>query len=134
MIFLVCSILLILCSIQCKLPLQYQADFNDSKPQTNTEQTTDIDEVAFSNLQIRQSILKEEPIEVTKSLIPPPPMTEAPEDITENTNGEGLLKAEKRLQREEEKYKLYNRIYIGQLSNEEESITDTNRLTYTYFG
>ena len=28
-------------------------DFNDPKPQTNMEQTTDINEVAFSKLQIR---------------------------------------------------------------------------------
>ena len=35
-------------------------DFNDPKPQTNIDQTTDIDKVAFSKLQIRQSSLKEE--------------------------------------------------------------------------
>ena len=35
------------------------------------------------------------------------------EDVMENTNGEGLLEAEKRLQREEEQYELYDRIYIG---------------------
>ena len=39
-------------------------DFNDPKPQTNMEQTMDIDEVAFSKLQIRQSDPKEEPLEV----------------------------------------------------------------------
>ena len=61
-------------------------------------------------------------------------MTEALEEATENTNGEELLEAEKRLQREEENYELYDRIYVGQLSNEEESNTDTNRSTYTYFG
>ena len=50
-------------------------DFNDPKPQTSTEQTTDIDEVAFSKLQIEQIDLKEELLEVAKSLILPPPMT-----------------------------------------------------------
>ena len=89
-------------------------DFNDTKPQTNTELTMDIDEVTFSKLQIRQSDPKEEPLQVTKSLIPPPPVTEAPEEVTENTNREELLEAEKKLQREEEQYELYNRIYVGQ--------------------
>ena len=45
-------------------------DFNDPKPQTNMEQTTDIDKLAFSKLQIRQSDLMEEPLEVMTPLIP----------------------------------------------------------------
>ena len=57
-------------------------DFNDLKPQTNKEQTMDIDEVAFSKLQIRQSDPKEELLEVMKSLIPLPSMTEASEYMT----------------------------------------------------
>ena len=40
----------------------------------------------------------------------------------------------KRLQREEEQYTLYNRIYVGQLSDKEESNTDTDGSTKTYFG
>ena len=56
------------------------------------EQTTDIDEVAFSKLQIRQSNPKEETLEVTKSLIPPLSMTEASEDATENTVEKGYQK------------------------------------------
>ena len=97
------------------------------------EQTMDIDEVAFSKLQIRQSNLKEEPLKVITSLIPPP-TTEASADAMENTDGEGLSEAEKRLQRGEEQYELYNRIYVGQLSDDEESNMDTNGSTYTYFG
>ena len=101
-------------------------DFNEPKPQTNIDQTTDIDKVAFSKLQIRQSDPKEEPIEVTNSLIPPPPpVTEIPGDMTGNTNGEELSEAEKRLQKEEEKYDLYGRVYVGQLSKEEESDMQT---------
>ena len=65
-------------------------DFNNPKPPINMEQTMDIDKVAFSKLQIRQSNLKEETLEVTKSLIPPLPMRESLEDVIENTNGEGL--------------------------------------------
>ena len=109
-------------------------DFNDSKPQTNMEQTTDIDEVAFSKLQIRQSDPREELLEMTKSLIPPPPATEVPEKAKENTNREELSEVEKKLQREEEQYELYDKIHMGQLSNKEESNTDTDSLTYTYFG
>ena len=108
-------------------------DFNDPKPQTNTGQTTDTEEVAFNNLQIRQSDLKEELVEVMKSLIPPPEVTEIPGEVTENTNREELSEVEKRLQKEEEKYDLYERIYIGQLSEGEESDMDTDDSTYTYF-
>ena len=100
-------------------------DFNYPKPQTNKEQTTDIDAVAFSKLQIRQNNPKKELIEVMKSLIAPPQVTETPE-VTENTNGEELLEAEKRLQKEEKKYKIYEKIYVGQLTKEEESNTGTD--------
>ena len=109
-------------------------DFSDSKPQIKTEQTMDIDEVAFSKLQIEQSNLGEEPLEVMKSLIPPPPVMEASEKVTEYTNGDELLEAEKGLQREEEKYELYDRIYMGQLSKEEKNDMETDGSTYTYFG
>ena len=67
------------------------------------------------------------------SLIPPPPATETPGDMTGNTNREELLEVEKRLQKEEEKYDLYRRVYIGQLSKEEESDTDSDCSTHGYF-
>ena len=60
-------------------------------------------------------------------------MTEASGDTTENTDGEGLMEVERRLQREEEKCKMYDRIYVGQLSNEENSNTDTDESNYPYF-
>ena len=94
----------------------------------------DIDEVAFSKLQIRQSDLKEKASEVMTSLIPPQPTTEASEGVMESTNREGLSEGEKRLQREEEQYELYDRIYIGQLSSKEESNMNTDSSTSTYFG
>ena len=108
-------------------------EFNDTKPETNTEQTMDMDEVAFSKLQIRQSDLWEEPLVVTKSLISPPPATEASEEVKENINREKLSEVEKKLQREEEKYKLYDRIYVDQLSDKESDM-DTDSSTYTCFG
>ena len=66
-------------------------------PQTDNDKTTDIDEVAFSELQIGQSDPKKEPVEVTNSLIPPPPLMETQGDMTWNTGREELLEAEKRL-------------------------------------
>ena len=109
-------------------------DFNEPKPQAYIDQTTDIDKVAFSKLQIRKSNLKEEPIEVMNSLIPPPPpMTETPGDTTGNTNREKLSEAEKRLQKEEEKYDLYGRVYVGQLSKKVESDKHLDCSTYSYF-
>ena len=93
----------------------------------------DIDEVAFSKLQIGQSDPKGGPLEVTKSLILTPPVTEASRDMTENTYWEGLTEVERRLQREEEKYKMYNRIYVGQLSDKGDSDMDTDDLHCTYF-
>ena len=107
-------------------------DINDPKPKMDTEQTMDIDEVPFSKLQIGQGNQKEEPLEVMESLVPPPPMTESSDDTAENKNEE-IMEAEKRLQRKEEKYEMYDRIYMGQLRDEGDSDTDTNDTSYTYF-
>ena len=92
-----------------------------------------IDKVSLSKLQIGQDDQKEEPLEVRDSLVPPPPMTETSEDMTENTNKEVLTEVERKLQREEEEYKMYDRIYVGLLSYEEDSNMDTNDMAYTYF-
>ena len=59
---------------------------------------------------------------------------EASEEAIEDTNRNEQSEAEKRLQREEEKYELYDRIYVGQLSEKEETDMDTDGSTYTYFG
>ena len=60
-------------------------------------------------------------------------MTETPGNVTGNTNREDLSEVEKRLQKEEEKYDLYGRVYVGQLSVEEENDTHSDCLTYNYF-
>ena len=70
---------------------------------------------------------------MTDSLIPPPPLMETPGDTTGNTYREELLEVEKRLQQEEEIYDLYRRVYIGQLSKEEESDTDSRLLDLQIF-
>ena len=63
----------------------------------------DIDKIPLSKLQIGQDKQKKELLEVTESLVPPPPrVTEMSDDTAENTNGKELTEAEKKLQREEE--------------------------------
>ena len=65
---------------------------------------------------IVQDEQKKEPLEVMKSLVPPPPpppsVTETSDDTVGNTNGEELMEVERKLQREEESYAMYNRIYM----------------------
>ena len=109
-------------------------DLSDPKPKMDKEQTTDVDEVPFSKLQIGQDNQKAEPLEVMESLVPPPTTTEASGNTIEDTNGEELMEAERRLQGEEEKYEMYNRIYVGQLSDEEDSDMGTDDTSYIYFG
>ena len=108
-------------------------DFEDTKPKTDTIQTTDIDEIPFSKLQIGQDIQKEEPLEVMESLVLLSPATETSEDMAKNTDREVLMEAEGRLQREEEKSEMSDQIYMGQVSDEEDSDMDTDESNYTYF-
>ena len=70
---------------------------------------------------------------MTDSLIPPP-LTETPEDMAGKNDSEELLEtAERRLQWEEESYEQYQTLYMGQLSEEEESDTELDDSTYCYF-
>ena len=99
------------------------------------EQTMDIDEVPFHKLNLGQDDLKErEPLEVTQSLVQLP---SDPMDVgatTKDETKEGQMDIGSGLQKEMEKFMMYDRIYIGQLSKEETSDTDTVDLAYTYFG
>ena len=47
---------------------------------------------------------------------------------------EGLTEGEKRYQLEEEKYALHQKVYVGQLSNEEESDTESDYSGCSHFG
>ena len=112
-------------------------DFNppkqDSDKQTDLgtdkRKVVSVDDLPIQNLSIHQDKLEEELPEVSDALVPPPevsaatPVTDVakPEDIMEENNG-GLTEQEQRLQTEEEG----NVIYIGMLSDEEESDTETN--------
>ena len=62
-------------------------------------------------------------------------MTNA-EDANKDEPGkaEQLAEMELRLQKEVERYKLYNRVYIGQLSEEDTTDMETGDLTYLYLG
>ena len=53
-------------------------------------------------------------------------------EITKETT-EGLAEEEKRYLLEEEKYALHENVYVGQLSDEEESDTESDCLGYDHF-
>ena len=77
-------------------------DNNVPKPQTDIDQNTDVNEIAFRKLQIRQSNLKEEMVEMTNSMIPPPLM-EMPEGTVEKNDSDGLSEVERKLQQKRRK-------------------------------
>ena len=106
-------------------------DWDLPKPQPNINQKTDIDGLALSKLQIAQDDPKEEQVNVTELLLPQP-TTKALEEMTEKTDDE-LTKAEKKYQQEEEKYAMYQRTCIGQLSEEEENDMESDYSGSSYF-
>ena len=98
------------------------------------DKVTDIDEVPFHKLNLGQDEQKEEePLEVTESLVPLPSDSPNAEGTTKDKE-EGLMEVEVRLQRGEEKFKMYDKIYIGLLSEEETGNKETDESTYSYFG
>ena len=72
---------------------------------------------------------------MTQSLVLPPL---EPMDVGATTKDEmeeeGQTGMKIRLQKEAEKFKMYDRIYVGQLSEEETSNTEMDDLAYSYFG
>ena len=99
------------------------------KPQTDTGQMMDVNELVLSKLQIGQSDPKEELVDMTNSLT-----TKALEEMAEKNDSNELSEAAKEHQQTEEKYGVYQRTYIGQLSEVEESDTESDYLGYSYFG
>ena len=93
----------------------------------------DVDELAFSKVQIRHSDLKEELVEVTDSLILPL-TTKAPEDTVDKNDSDKPSKVGRKQQQEDDKYTVYQRTYMGQLSDEEEGNTESDYSGYSYFG
>ena len=47
---------------------------------------------------------------------------------------EEMMEAETRYQQKEQKYTIQQKIYVGQLSKEEENNTSSDYLGYSYFG
>ena len=101
-----------------------------NKQWTDERKVVSADDLPIQNLSIHQDKLEEELPEVSDALAPPPealaatPVTDVAklEDIAEESNG-GLREQEQRLQREEDEYA----IYIGMLSDKEESTTKTDK-------
>ena len=103
------------------------------KFQTDIDQKMDVDGLALNKLQIGQNDPKEEQVDVTESLIPPL-TTKALEKMAEKTDNDVLTKVEKRDQQQEERYVVYQRTYVGQLIEEEESDRESDYSGYRYFG
>ena len=105
-------------------------------PQSKPKLTTDIDKLAIDKLHIGQDRPKKKQVKITDSLIPLP-MSEEEGKATmgEMTKEpmEGLTEMEKRFQLEEEEYALHQKDYVRQLSNEEESDTESDYLDYNHF-
>ena len=78
------------------------------------DQTTDIDTVHFHNLSLGQDRQKaEEPVKLTQSLVPLPTDTTNVEDAAKDEPGEAeeqLMQMKLRLQKEVERYELYDRV------------------------
>ena len=71
---------------------------------------------------------------MTQSLVPLPSDPMNVEVTTKDEAEEGQMDMEIRLQKEVEKFKTYDRIYVGQLSEEETSNTEMDDSTYSYLG
>ena len=106
-----------------------------STQRMNKEQTMDVGEVPFHKLNLGHNKQKEkEPLEVTQSLVPQPSDPVNIEVTAKDATEEGQMDMEIRLQKEAEKFEIYERIYVGQLSKEENSDTEMEDLAYSYFG
>ena len=108
-------------------------DDNDMpKAPTDKKQTTDLDEIDFSNLQVSQDNQKELLMDVTDTLVLPL-MTDVTQHTEEKEEGYKLMEVERRLQEEEKDYELHKRIYIGQLGDEDKTGTELDYLGYTFW-
>ena len=100
------------------------------KPQSEPNSKLEVDKIDIDKLNLEQDNPREEWIKVTDSLIPPPTTSVEEEKATM----EELMEMETKYQQEEEKYGLQQKVYIDQLSKEEESDTGSDYSGYSYFG
>ena len=103
------------------------SDWDLPKPQSNPDSKWDIDKINMDKLGLKHDNLQEEHIQVTDSLILSPTMDEEDRATTEEK-----IDAETRYQQGEEKYELIQKVYVGQLSDEE-SNTSSHYSGYSYF-
>ena len=103
------------------------SDWDLPKPQSNPDSQPEVVKINMDKLSLEHDNPQEEHMQVTDSLIPPPTM-----DKEEKTTTQEKTDAETRYQQEEEKYKLQQKIYVGQLSDEE-SNTSLDYSGYSYF-
>ena len=93
------------------------------KPQSEPNLKLEVDKLDIDTLHLEQNSPKEEQIEVTNLLIPPPTTSKEEEKATMEETLKEMIEVEKNYQQEEEKCMQQEKIYIGQLSEEEESNT-----------
>ena len=104
------------------------SDWELPKHQSEPDSKPEVDKLDMGKLHLEHDNPQEEQIKVTNSLIPPPTMDKEEKAITEE-----MVEVETRYQEEEEKYMLQQKIYIGQLSKEEESNNSSEYSGYSYF-
>ena len=110
------------------------SDWYLAKHQSEPNSKLEVDKLDIDKLHLEQDSPKEEWIKVTNSLILPPTTSEEEEKATMEEATEEMTEVEKKYQQEEEKYTLQEKIYIGQLSEEEASNTRSEYSGYSYFG
>ena len=105
------------------------SDWDLPKPQSEPNSKLEVDKLDIDKLNVAQDSPKEEWIKVTDSLILPPTTSEEEEKATM----EELMEAEMGYQQEEQKCALQEKVYIGQLSQEEESNDSSDYSGFSYF-
>ena len=109
------------------------SDWDLPKSQSEPSSKLGVDKLDIDKLHLEQDRPKEEQIEVTNSLIPPPTTGKEEEKVTMEETMEEMTEGEKKYQ-QEGKYTLQEKIYIGQLSKEEERDTGSEYSCYSDFG
>ena len=104
-----------------------------TKTPTNINQKTGVDGMDLTKLHIGQNDPKEKQVDVTVINTTTDNRGRKGTRRNDRKTDDELNKANKRNQQEEEKYVMYQRADIGQLSEEEESHTESDYLESGYF-
>ena len=109
------------------------SDWDLPKPQSEPTLKIEVDKLDIDKVHLEQDNPKEEQIEVTNLLIPLPTTGKGEEKATTWESMEELTEVEKKYQQEDMKCVLHEKIYMDQLSEEEESDTGSEYSGYSYF-